>query len=144
MGLRMVVSTRYKKIVELIRSVQVPIETHDNAACHYLPGKGKRKSIIVKLLYNNQRDSVCFNRNSFFDTVSGAKIHMKERIAESDRDLYNYCRKENIFSQPQTKNKYDLSSQKAIQFGIQLTVDVNLISLWELMVTLKQNGVWKQ
>ena len=82
------------KIVELIRSVQIPIETHDIAACHYLHGKGKRKSIIVKFLYNHQRDSVWFNRNSFFDPVSGAKIHINERLAESDRDLYNYCRKE--------------------------------------------------
>ena len=131
------------KIVELIRSVQIPIETHDIAACHYLPGKGKRKSIIVKFLYNHQSDSVWFNRNSFFDPVSGAKIHINERLAESDRNLYNYCRKEKIL-QPRTKTKYALSSQKTIQLGIQLTVAIKLITLWELMVKLKTNGVWKQ
>ena len=30
------------KIVELIRSVQIPIETHDIAACHYLIAKIKK------------------------------------------------------------------------------------------------------
>ena len=30
------------KIVELIRSVQIPIETHDTPAFHYLPGKHKK------------------------------------------------------------------------------------------------------
>ena len=93
------------KIVELIRSVQIPIETHDIAACHYLPGKGKRRSIIVKFLYNHQRDSVWFNRNSFFDPVSGAKIHINERLAENDRDLYNYCRKEKNLLTTTNKNQ---------------------------------------
>ena len=40
------------KIVEIIRSVHIPIEPCDIAACHYLPGDGRNKPIIVKFLYN--------------------------------------------------------------------------------------------
>ena len=82
------------KIVEIIRSVQIPIEPYDIAACHYLPGNGRTKPIIVKFIYNHQRDKVWHQRNSFFDPPTGGKIHINERLSETDRDLYNYCRKE--------------------------------------------------
>ena len=70
------------KNVELIRSVQIPIETHDTAYCHYLPGKRKGKSIIVKFFNNHQRDSLWYNRNSFFDPVSGENI---QKLASSGK-----------------------------------------------------------
>ena len=82
------------KIVEIIRSVHIPIEPCDIAACHYLPGDGRNKPIIVKFLYNHQRDKVWEQRNSFFDPQTKSIIYVNERLAENDRDVYNYCRKE--------------------------------------------------
>ena len=93
------------KIVENIRSVHIPIEPCDLAACHYLPGDGRNKPIIVKYLYNHQRDKVWEQRNSFFDPQTKSIIYVKERLAENDRDVYNYCRKEKHFITATHKNQ---------------------------------------
>ena len=93
------------KIVEIIRSVHIPIEPCDIAACHYLPGDGRNKPIIVKFLYNHQRDKVWEQRNSFFDPQTKSIIYVNERLAENDRDVYNYCRKEKHFITATHKNQ---------------------------------------
>ena len=93
------------KIVEIIRSVHIPIEPCDIAACHYLPGDGRNKPIIVKFLYNHQRDKVWKQRNSFFDPQTKSIIYVNERLAENDHDVYNYCRKEKHFITATHKNQ---------------------------------------
>ena len=93
------------KIVEIIRSVHIPIEPCDIAACHYLSGDGRNKPIIVKFLYNHQHDKVWEQRNSFFDPQTKLIIYVNERLAENDRDVYNYCRKEKHFITATHKNQ---------------------------------------
>ena len=44
--------------------VEYPV--HKIVECHCLPGDGRNKPIIVKFLYNHQRDEVWEQRNSFF------------------------------------------------------------------------------
>ena len=66
------------------------------------------KNLTKKFLYNHQRGSVWFNRNSFFDPIFGTKIHINEGLAENDRDLYNYCRKEKKTSHNRKKNQVRL------------------------------------
>ena len=90
------------KIVEIIRSVHIPIEPCDIAACHY--GDGRNKPNIVKFLYNHQRDKVWEQRNSFFDPQTFIS-YVNERLAENDRDVNNYCRKEKHFITATHKNQ---------------------------------------
>ena len=103
-GIRDGVEHPVYKIVEIIRSVQIPIEPFDDAACHYLSGDGRNQAIIVKFLYNHQRDKVWEQRNTFFNTQTKSITYVNERLVENDCDVYNYCRKEKHFI-PDTQKK---------------------------------------
>ena len=60
-------------IVKILRSVNISIQPQAIVACHYLPGKGRNRPIIVKFLYNHQRDPVWKNRFDFWDDLTGEK-----------------------------------------------------------------------
>ena len=84
-----------QSIVRILRAVQIFIEPEDIAACHYLPRKkGKNRPIVAKFLYNHQIDAVWNKQFDLWDEWIGGKIYDNERLAEKDRDIFNYCRRE--------------------------------------------------
>ena len=95
-------------IVKILRSVNISIQPQDIVACHYLPGKGRNRPIIVKFLYNHQRDAVWNKRFDFWDDLTGNKIHVNERLAEKDREIMNYCRRDKNLLASTHKNQVQI------------------------------------
>ena len=55
--------------------------------------------------YDGQIDKVWEQHNSFFDPQTKSFIYVNEKLAEKDRDVYNYCRKEKQFKTATHKNQ---------------------------------------
>ena len=81
-------------IVKIPRSVNISIQPQDIVTCHYLPGKGRNCPIIAQFLYNHQRDAVWNKRFNFWDALTGNTFHVNKQLAEKDREVMNYCRRD--------------------------------------------------
>ena len=78
------------------RVLGAKVSPEDLAACHYLPGNAEKKPIIVKFIYNGQRDYVWRNRFTLTDNESTKNIFIVERLPEIDRDTVNYAKEKGL------------------------------------------------
>ena len=101
-------------------------------ACHCLPGKGRNRPIIVKFMYNHQRDAVWNKRFDFWDDLTGNKNHVNERLAEKDREIMIYCRRDKIYYHLLIRIKSRLKSTIHMADGNQLITRRMSIFIWEM------------
>ena len=109
------------------------IQPQDIVACHYLPGKGRNRPIIAKILYNHQRDAVWNKRFDFRDDLTGNKIHVNERLAEKDREIMKYCRRDKNLLTSTYKNQVQIKKCIHMADGNQLITRRMLIFIWEMI-----------
>ena len=133
------------KIVEIIRSVHIPIEPCDIAACHYLPGDGRNKPIIVKFLYNHQRDKVWEQQILFLIPKQSQLFMSTKGLLKMIATFTTTVEKENTSYQLLTKVKYESRFRNMIKHGTRWTAVYKLMLLgtkWSPQAS-SLNGAWK-
>ena len=95
-------------IVKILRSVNISFQPQDIVLCHYLPVKGRNRPIIGKFLFNHKRDAAWNKRFDCWDDLTGNNIHVNERLAEKDREIMNYCRRDKNLRTSTHKNQVQI------------------------------------
>ena len=77
----------------LNKGLGLPIQAQDIGACHFLPSDYSVKPIIVRFIYDHQREFV-WNAREDIRQLTGSSnrpVRVVQRLTEKDRDVLNYA-----------------------------------------------------
>ena len=74
----------------------IKIRAEDIAACRHVPSANMNKPVIVKFIYNHQRDRIWRNRASLKNYGLTKKVYIVERLADHDKQVIEHCKQVNV------------------------------------------------
>ena len=85
--------THYRLIQQFMGII---IRAEDIAASHHLPSANMNKPVIVKFIYNHQRDRIWQNRASLKNYGPTKKVYILGRLADHDKQVIEHCKQVNV------------------------------------------------
>ena len=87
----------FSSILGLIQQFMgINIRAENFAACHHLPSANMNKPVIVKFIYNHQRDRNWQNRASLKNYGPTKKVYIVERLADHNKQVIEHCKQVNV------------------------------------------------
>jgi len=116
-------------VIHLVNNtLQVPLQHQDVGACHFLPSPGYVKPIIVRFLYDHQRENVWQARGKLKTSrkPNERAIFIVERLTDTDRSVLSYAKSKNCListRKGQVYGKLNANDEKWIPFKSTNCVD---------------------
>ena len=120
-------------VIHLVNNtLQMSLQHQDVGACHFLPSPGHVKPIIVRFLYDHQREIVLQARGKLKTSrkQNERAIFIVERLTDTDKKILSYAKSKNCListRKGQVYGKLDANEEKWTPFNSTNCVD-NFIS----------------